>query len=505
VNYHSWSGEEFKDHFAARWTGFVHIHTAGEYEFWTRSDDGSRLEVEGSVVVDNNGCHGMRSVAGKVHLDSGSHAIVLEYFQHLHGGAMQFSYKGPDSGNKLIIVPSSVFTHIPLEHRPPLVPTTCLDYKRVVLRLDLDNNGVVKVSNRKQFDENEHTDFNEASSYEICKGMEQIPLVSKSECSYGNRVGDDPSKPCLARLEQRTFKEASEMCSARGGRLVNFKSADELEAIRTFSSRRRSHLGLGLHLSVGGWKFDGSNDDATDVVTALKKQYGYDHFLNSGCVRLQPNDRLEQVGCHQKWDWICEGTLENKLHDDFNATGDLMADEGAFCLWQVKELRDELPNDETGFSNTDLSCPLQISSDEVSACAYNSTIDKLIQQRGHYSNKANYPVMGSSIGWTGSKAAVEFLTKEDAYSKFHCHYTPENSGFLRMYALQHMYERNYVGAMKRTCGCGYKHMANLVSRCDCTRNGRRSNNCATWHKRNLIRHTQSSPVRCNNCNSNENL
>merc|ERR1712187_390791 len=394
--------------------------------------------------------------------------------------------------------------HTPAEHRPPLEQTTCPNYKRVVLRLDLVD-GLIHVGSRSQFDENEHHDFNEASSYEVCNGMEHVPLTTAGECSYGNRVGDDPSKPCLVRLEQRTFKEASEMCSARGGRLANFKSVQELNEIRSFSSRRRSRLGLGLHLSVEGWKFDGSGDDATGMIDTLKKQYGDDSFLSTGCVRFEPEDTLRPIPCGYKYDWICEGTSENKLNAEFVATGELMADEGAFCLWQVKEVRDEVPTDETGFRNTDLSCDLQISSKNTYNCAYNSTTDQLIQKRGHYSNKENYPVMGTSVGWTGRKSNVEFLKEEDAYDDFHCHYTPENSGFLRMYALQHMYERNYVGAMKRTCGCGYKHMANLVSRCDCTRNGRQSNNCATWHKRNLIRDTQSSPVRCNNCNDEDNI
>jgi hypothetical protein len=294
-----------------------------------------------------------------------------------------------------------VLFHFPEQAAPG--PTQCAEYKRVVLRLDLED-GVVRVNNRKQYEEESH-DFNDASSFEICSGTEQLPLSSPSDCSYGNRVDGNSSKPCMARLDQRTFKEASETCSARGGRLVNFRSVKELEEIRSFSTRRRSHLGLGLHLSLGEWKFDGSEEGAKDVVDALVEHYGTDSFLNTGCVRLQPNDRLAAVGCDDKFDWICEGTLTNDLNDEFKATGDLMADEGAFCLWHTREIRDMLPNDENnGFSNTDLSCRLQVSSDNVYSCAYDSTTDQLIQQRGHYSNKANYPVMGSSLGWTGSKA-----------------------------------------------------------------------------------------------------
>jgi hypothetical protein len=97
------------------------------------------------------------------------------------------------------------------------------------------------------------------------------------------------------------------------------------------------------------------------------------------------------------------------------------------------------------------------------------------------------------------------LSEENAYDAFHCHYTPENSGLLRMFNFQHMYERNYPGALRRTCSCGYRHMKNIVSRCDCTRNGVRSNNCAVWHRETLRRATEPAAVSCNNCNTVSNL
>jgi hypothetical protein len=91
---------------------------------------------------------------------------------------------------------------------------------------------------------------------------------------------------------------------------------------------------------------------------------------------------------------------------------------------------------------------------------------------------------------------------ENADDNFHCHYSPNNNGLLRVYAMQHMYERSYSGSMKQTCGCGYKHLAKLVSRCDCTRSGRGDNNCAQWHAEQLVSVTKdTNPVGCNNCNA----
>merc|ERR1712182_80621 len=99
---------------------------------------------------------------------------------------------------------------------------------------------------------------------------------------------------------------------------------------------------------------------------------------------------------------------------------------------------------------------------------------------------------------------------------YQCAYNPENNkllrergdrnnGLLRMFALQHMFERNYPGALKRKCGCGYKFLSKLVSRCDCTRSGKADNGCARWHSTLLTRATKDNPVRCNNCNEKHNL
>jgi len=326
----------------------------------------------------------------------------------------------------------------------------------------------------------------------------------------GNRINDDPSKPCLLRVEQRTLREAEEACSAQGGRLATFQTKEDAQELREFA--KNHGLYIGLYNKGDGWKFHGSGENATAISsTFFQELFGHGREENLGCAHLrQGSNVLHQV--HWSWceeyrnDWICEGTSENRLSESVVATGDLKADEGAFCLWQLpqNEYLDYLPNDEGGFKNTELACRLQTgSSRNPETCEY--APPNLVARRGHYSNKRNYPVMGSEIGWTGDKGNVPFLTLDNAYDVFHCHFTPENSGLLRMYAFQHMYERNYPGAVRRTCGCGYRFMSNLVSRCDCTRNGVRSNNCARFHREKLRKATEPKPVKCNNCNADTNL
>merc|ERR1719335_1742747 len=259
----------------------------------------------------------------------------------------------------------------------------------------------------------------------------------------------------MMRLEQLTYDEASAACKVRGGHLAHVKSIDELNSLRSFSDRRE--LGIGLRAQgASEWHFDGvAGESAKQAIKIFKKKYG-EEFTRTGCIRLRHRGALlASLDCNAKFDWVCEGTLENTLSQDVGivASNDLKADEGAFCLWN-------LPNDE---GNTDL-------------------------------NVDHYPVEGSSVGWKGAAANETFLSLDDANDHFHCHYSPSNSGLLRMFALQHMYELNYPGALKQKCGCGYKFLSNLVSKCDCTRSGKANNGCAKWHSTLLTRATQEKPV-----------
>ena len=48
-------GTKLENHFAVRWTGTIKIPKGGQYTFFLESDDGSRLLIDGKIVVDNGG------------------------------------------------------------------------------------------------------------------------------------------------------------------------------------------------------------------------------------------------------------------------------------------------------------------------------------------------------------------------------------------------------------------------------------------------------------------
>ena len=84
------------DNFAFRFTAYIRILQGGDYTFYTASDDGSQLFVDGALVVNNDGLHGAEQQRlGQVHLDAGQHTIDVTYFEKGGGNELYVMYEGP--------------------------------------------------------------------------------------------------------------------------------------------------------------------------------------------------------------------------------------------------------------------------------------------------------------------------------------------------------------------------------------------------------------------------
>ncbi|MFC1462915.1 PA14 domain-containing protein, partial [Verrucomicrobiota bacterium] len=90
-------------------TGVIEITAAGDYTFYTTSDDGSRLYIEDSMIVDNDGAHGMQERSGVVTLSVGKHPIRVDFFQGGGGHGLEVRYAGPGIAKQLI--PNAVLYH----------------------------------------------------------------------------------------------------------------------------------------------------------------------------------------------------------------------------------------------------------------------------------------------------------------------------------------------------------------------------------------------------------
>jgi len=83
------------DDFALVFEGDLAIERPGEYRFHTVSDDGSRLYVNGELVVENGGPHGMLRKDGAIDLAPGTHAFRLEYHDSGGGDGLEVGMEGP--------------------------------------------------------------------------------------------------------------------------------------------------------------------------------------------------------------------------------------------------------------------------------------------------------------------------------------------------------------------------------------------------------------------------
>ena len=105
----TFSTTPYSDHFAARFEGLLNISSEGTYGFALESNEGSRLTIDGEVVVDNDGVHGMTKVSASKFLTAGQHEIMVEYFENEAGAGLKFYWTPPGLAEE--IVPGSVLTH----------------------------------------------------------------------------------------------------------------------------------------------------------------------------------------------------------------------------------------------------------------------------------------------------------------------------------------------------------------------------------------------------------
>ena len=111
--------------FALSFNGFINIPTAGSYTFYTSSDDGSNLYLDGALVVNNDGLHGTVEASGTVTLTAGSHAIQTNFFQQGGGQVLTVSYAGP--GITKTTIPDNVLSVPPASATTQVLPAVPAD------------------------------------------------------------------------------------------------------------------------------------------------------------------------------------------------------------------------------------------------------------------------------------------------------------------------------------------------------------------------------------------
>ncbi len=105
----SFSPRREAERFGFEYSGFIRVPAAGVYAFFTSSDDGSRLYIGDSLVVDNDGLHGMMEKRGVIALASGLHPLRVAFFEKTGGDDLVVSYQS-DQIEKQPIPATILFT-----------------------------------------------------------------------------------------------------------------------------------------------------------------------------------------------------------------------------------------------------------------------------------------------------------------------------------------------------------------------------------------------------------
>lgn len=83
------SNAKVEDFFAYKFSSYIKIPSDGIYRFYTYSDDGSAVYIDGVKVVDNDGGHSARRREGQIALRAGFHKIEVDYFEDYMGQELE--------------------------------------------------------------------------------------------------------------------------------------------------------------------------------------------------------------------------------------------------------------------------------------------------------------------------------------------------------------------------------------------------------------------------------
>jgi len=91
------------NNYAIRWRGQVYLPAAGTWRFYTQSDDGVRLWIDGVSRIDNWALMGGEELnSGDITLTAGWHTVQLEYFENEGSAVCRLLWEGPGVAKSVI-------------------------------------------------------------------------------------------------------------------------------------------------------------------------------------------------------------------------------------------------------------------------------------------------------------------------------------------------------------------------------------------------------------------
>ena len=98
------------DNFSVRWTGEVQAVEGGSYNFTTTTDDGVRLWVNNSLLVDKWVDQGQTPWTGTITLSAGQkYPIKMEYYENAGGAFADLRWLRPGKSTNTSSPPTNLF------------------------------------------------------------------------------------------------------------------------------------------------------------------------------------------------------------------------------------------------------------------------------------------------------------------------------------------------------------------------------------------------------------
>ena len=105
------------EYLGAIWKGQIVIPATGDYTFMTHSDDNSMLFIDGNLVVNNNGSHGMDYRYGDTFLTAGRHDIAILFAQGNGGWGLNVGFGfGTQDVAEIVPLPNNMLIADPADY-----------------------------------------------------------------------------------------------------------------------------------------------------------------------------------------------------------------------------------------------------------------------------------------------------------------------------------------------------------------------------------------------------
>ncbi len=89
-------GAKVNECFGYQFQTFVKVAKAGSYHLYATSDDGSKVWIDGTLIINNDGSHGSNTEEAVFELEPGYHRLEVKYFQNTEGKTLELTWTNPE-------------------------------------------------------------------------------------------------------------------------------------------------------------------------------------------------------------------------------------------------------------------------------------------------------------------------------------------------------------------------------------------------------------------------